>query len=98
MAAAMIVLHTFGPLILERAFKLVGDILSGKLVVSTGGDTEHERARQEGANSAISGDKLSDAARRCLPLLRRLHLVIFYLQGRFYHLSKRLTGIHYVRY
>ncbi|XP_062821959.1 peroxisome biogenesis factor 10 [Anolis carolinensis] len=33
-----------------------------------------------------------------LPLLRRLHLAVFYINGLFYHLSKRMTGITYLRY
>ncbi|XP_042333722.1 peroxisome biogenesis factor 10 [Sceloporus undulatus] len=36
--------------------------------------------------------------RQSLPLLRRLHLAIFYMNGLFYHLSKRMTGIAYLRY
>uniref|UniRef100_A0A8C7EBU3 RING-type E3 ubiquitin transferase n=1 Tax=Nothoprocta perdicaria TaxID=30464 RepID=A0A8C7EBU3_NOTPE len=34
--------------------------------------------------------------KQCIPLLRRLHLAIFYINGMFYHLSKRITGITYV--
>lgn len=29
--------------------------------------------------------------------VRAVHLALFYLFGRYYHLSKRLTGIRYVR-
>nr|XP_060615032.1 peroxisome biogenesis factor 10 isoform X1 [Anolis sagrei ordinatus] len=36
--------------------------------------------------------------KQSLPLLRRLHLAIFYMNGLFYHLSKRMTGITYLRY
>lgn len=32
-----------------------------------------------------------------LILLRRLHVALFYISGSFYHLSKRLTGIRYLR-
>uniref|UniRef100_A0A0K8S262 RING-type E3 ubiquitin transferase n=1 Tax=Crotalus horridus TaxID=35024 RepID=A0A0K8S262_CROHD len=32
-----------------------------------------------------------------LPFLRRLHLAVFYMNGVFYHLSKRTTGITYLR-
>uniref|UniRef100_A0A8D0HJW3 RING-type E3 ubiquitin transferase n=1 Tax=Sphenodon punctatus TaxID=8508 RepID=A0A8D0HJW3_SPHPU len=35
--------------------------------------------------------------KQSLPLLRRLHLAIFYINGIFYHLSKRITGITYLR-
>nr|XP_034974836.1 peroxisome biogenesis factor 10 isoform X3 [Zootoca vivipara] len=34
--------------------------------------------------------------RQGIPLLRRLHLAIFYMNGIFYHLSKRMAGITYV--
>lgn len=34
--------------------------------------------------------------KQCIPLLHRLHLAVFYIQGMFYHLSKRITGISYV--
>ncbi|XP_068772082.1 peroxisome biogenesis factor 10 isoform X3 [Struthio camelus] len=34
--------------------------------------------------------------KQCIPLLRRLHLAIFYIYGTFYHLSKRITGITYL--
>ncbi|XP_063001100.1 peroxisome biogenesis factor 10 isoform X2 [Elgaria multicarinata webbii] len=43
---------------------------------------------------------LSQAAyilKQGLPLLRRLHLAIFYMNGIFYHLSKRMAGITYLR-
>ncbi|XP_034974834.2 peroxisome biogenesis factor 10 isoform X2 [Zootoca vivipara] len=36
--------------------------------------------------------------RQGIPLLRRLHLAIFYMNGIFYHLSKRMAGITYLRY
>uniref|UniRef100_A0A8C5UCD4 RING-type E3 ubiquitin transferase n=1 Tax=Malurus cyaneus samueli TaxID=2593467 RepID=A0A8C5UCD4_9PASS len=35
--------------------------------------------------------------KQCIPLLHRLHLAVFYIQGTFYHLSKRISGISYVR-
>lgn len=31
-----------------------------------------------------------------LPYIQRLHRGIFYFNGTFYHIAKRLTGIHYV--
>ncbi|XP_077168522.1 peroxisome biogenesis factor 10 [Paroedura picta] len=36
--------------------------------------------------------------RHGIPLLRRLHLAVFYLNGVFYHLSKRTSGIMYLRF
>ncbi|NXA40255.1 PEX10 factor, partial [Eudromia elegans] len=36
--------------------------------------------------------------KQCIPLLRRLHLAIFYINGMFYHLSKRITGITYLSF
>ncbi|NWR76295.1 PEX10 factor, partial [Centropus unirufus] len=38
------------------------------------------------------------ALKQCIPLLHRLHLAVFYMRGTFYHLSKRLTGITYLRF
>nr|XP_042710008.1 peroxisome biogenesis factor 10 isoform X2 [Chrysemys picta bellii] len=35
--------------------------------------------------------------KQCIPLLRRLHLAVFYINGLFYHISKRITGISYLR-
>ncbi|NXU49626.1 PEX10 factor, partial [Turnix velox] len=36
--------------------------------------------------------------KHCVPLLHRLHLALFYIRGTFYHLSKRLAGITYLRF
>nr|XP_056721270.1 peroxisome biogenesis factor 10 [Euleptes europaea] len=36
--------------------------------------------------------------RHSIPLLRRLHLAVFYLNGIFYHVSKRIAGISYLRF
>ncbi|XP_061456880.1 peroxisome biogenesis factor 10 isoform X2 [Rhineura floridana] len=36
--------------------------------------------------------------KQSIPLLRRLHLAIFYMNGIFYHLSKRMAGITYLRF
>ncbi|NXF10049.1 PEX10 factor, partial [Smithornis capensis] len=33
-----------------------------------------------------------------IPLLQRLHLALFYIQGTFYHLSKRISGISYLHF
>ncbi|NWI60167.1 PEX10 factor, partial [Calyptomena viridis] len=33
-----------------------------------------------------------------VPLLQRLHLALFYIQGTFYHLSKRISGISYLHF
>ncbi|KAG8434252.1 hypothetical protein GDO86_012576 [Hymenochirus boettgeri] len=35
--------------------------------------------------------------RQSIAFLRRLHLAIFYMNGVFYHISKRITGINYLR-
>ncbi|OCT70565.1 peroxisome biogenesis factor 10 isoform X1 [Xenopus laevis] len=35
--------------------------------------------------------------RQSIAFLRRLHLAIFYMNGAFYHLAKRFTGINYLR-
>ena len=36
------------------------------------------------------------ALRHAVTVLHRAHLSFFYIQGLFYHLSKRITDIHYV--
>ncbi|KAJ7306442.1 hypothetical protein JRQ81_009794 [Phrynocephalus forsythii] len=36
--------------------------------------------------------------KQSLPLLHRLHVAIFYMNGIFYHLAKRVTGISYLCY
>ncbi|NXN14415.1 PEX10 factor, partial [Indicator maculatus] len=36
--------------------------------------------------------------KHCIPLLHRLHLAVFYMSGTFYHLSKRIAGISYLRF
>ncbi|XP_063292795.1 peroxisome biogenesis factor 10 [Pelobates fuscus] len=35
--------------------------------------------------------------RQSIVFLRRLHLAVFYLKGTFYHIAKRIAGIHYIR-
>ena len=34
--------------------------------------------------------------RHAATLIHRMHLSLFYIQGIFYHLAKRISGIHYV--
>ncbi|NXS58953.1 PEX10 factor, partial [Brachypteracias leptosomus] len=36
--------------------------------------------------------------KQVVPLLHRLHLALFYMEGTFYHLAKRITGITYLRF
>lgn len=36
--------------------------------------------------------------RRAVTVVHRCHLAMFYIHGVFYHISKRLTGIHYIQY
>ncbi|XP_073459099.1 peroxisome biogenesis factor 10 [Aquarana catesbeiana] len=35
--------------------------------------------------------------RQSITFLRRLHLAVFYMNGAFYHIAKRITGINYLR-
>ncbi|CAI9533231.1 unnamed protein product [Staurois parvus] len=37
------------------------------------------------------------AIRQSITFLRRLHLAVFYMNGIFYHIAKRITGITYLR-
>ncbi|XP_076439578.1 peroxisome biogenesis factor 10-like [Babylonia areolata] len=36
--------------------------------------------------------------RHAITLLHRTHLAMFYIQGMFYHLAKRVSGIHYIQF
>ncbi|XP_020666078.3 peroxisome biogenesis factor 10 [Pogona vitticeps] len=36
--------------------------------------------------------------KQSLPLFHRLHLAVFYMNGLFYHLAKRMTGVTYLRF
>uniref|UniRef100_A0A0B6XY22 RING-type E3 ubiquitin transferase n=1 Tax=Arion vulgaris TaxID=1028688 RepID=A0A0B6XY22_9EUPU len=36
--------------------------------------------------------------RKAVTILHRIHLMMFYINGIFYHLSKRVAGIHYIQY
>lgn len=40
--------------------------------------------------------KASIMLRESLPFIHRVHKTIFYLNGNYYHMSKRLTGVRYV--
>lgn len=34
--------------------------------------------------------------RKSVTIIHRVHLTVFYMDGIFYHLAKRIAGIHYV--
>ncbi|KAK3758105.1 hypothetical protein RRG08_006680 [Elysia crispata] len=36
--------------------------------------------------------------RKTVSVIHRCHLAMFYIHGVFYHIAKRLTGIHYIQY
>ncbi|KAK7110304.1 peroxisome biogenesis factor 10-like [Littorina saxatilis] len=84
----MIGLQVFTPYLLHLALdKLERRLQSGEpLPVSMTGP-QREKLLQ-----------LIPALRHAVTLVHRTHLSLFYIQGIFYHLAKRFTGVHYVRY
>ncbi|CAG5124955.1 unnamed protein product [Candidula unifasciata] len=36
--------------------------------------------------------------RKLITIIHRVHLTVFYMDGIFYHLAKRIAGVHYVQY
>lgn len=53
----------------------------------------HHCIRPVAKTEVLNGIKV---LRGILAFIEKLHKVIFYSQGVFYHISKRTTGIHYV--
>ncbi|CAG7815748.1 unnamed protein product [Allacma fusca] len=93
--AATIILHICGRNILEKVLKKFSDYMSAES--RSEGTSKHGQDDQRVVTMmSTSVAKLGDAVRLCVPFLIRLHLVIFYLHGKFYHVSKRLFGIHYI--
>ena len=81
-----IVLQTFGPYLIEKGFEIL-----------------HQRIRDQDLGYWIQSEdgykrleKYAGYVEELLTVCSRLHLALFYVNGLFYHLSKRLTGIHYV--
>jgi peroxin-10 len=94
----MIVLHICGRIVLERALKKLSEIMSSesRSTSSNMKDPQEDQSQRVIKSASVTAARLADATRQCLPFLIRLHLVIFYLHGKFYHMSKRVLGIHYI--
>jgi len=60
---------------------------------------EHVQRRAERVDSPPELSRVAafiPAIRHAITIIHRCHLAFFYLRGIFYHLAKRLVGIHYV--
>ncbi|XP_054857596.1 peroxisome biogenesis factor 10 [Eublepharis macularius] len=111
--AALICLHTFVPYWLEKGFVHLEHELQtepdGALPLQRP-STSRLRGRtfvrnwlrnQLGGLTEQQRKLLSQVIyflRHSIPLLRRLHLAIFYMKGVFYHISKRMAGVTYLRF
>ncbi|XP_073172948.1 peroxisome biogenesis factor 10 isoform X1 [Lepidochelys kempii] len=107
--AILISLHTVVPYLLDKG--LIH--LEHELQMETGGSTTLQSnglcsrtlvrswvQKQIGRLTEQQKKTLSQTVyvlKQCIPLLRRLHLAVFYINGIFYHISKRITGISYLR-
>jgi len=83
----MIVLHTFTPLLLTRSLSAFNRILQN---------------RQIQLPSVLNSDQRRDQLVQMIPYIEqsfqtihRIHLILFYLFGNYYNLSKRVSGIQY---
>lgn len=82
--SAMIILTTFGYSTLEWVINVAYNSLSRSNTV------------KENCTLTEAGKDILRIFKHYLPLMNQLHLALFFLQGSFYHFSKRLLGIHYV--
>lgn len=80
----MIFLQTFGPHVFKFLLKKIQHSLQ----------QECERR----GSSTKKMDKIFTSLDYLLGYLDKINICLFYFHGTFYHLSKRLTGIRYVRY
>ncbi|NXM75793.1 PEX10 factor, partial [Serilophus lunatus] len=99
-----VALHTAVPYCLEKALLLLEHELqaepealaaprrtwAGGWVRSSVGRLPEQHRR--GASQVVRALKVA------VPLLHRLHLAVFYIQGTFYHLAKRISGISYLHF
>ncbi|XP_065061069.1 peroxisome biogenesis factor 10-like [Rhopilema esculentum] len=77
----MILLQCFAPYLLEKGICYLKSLL-------------HHNFRDDERYSLI--ENALDVILQSLSVLSRVHLAVFYLQGMFYALGKRMTGIRYV--
>ncbi|XP_038078070.1 peroxisome biogenesis factor 10-like [Patiria miniata] len=82
---ALVLLYACSPYLLDRLLAYIPKLL------------ESERAR------AGLSPEVRQRIAQCVPILRqavmilqRTHIALFYLRGVFYHVAKRMTGIHYL--
>ena len=81
-----VALQSFGPYIVEKGFEVLYQRIR---------DRELGRWIQS-EHSYDCLEKYAGYVEELLTVCSRLHLALFYINGLFYHLGKRLTGIHYV--
>jgi len=101
----MILCHTFGRSFLLYTLKLVENFLSkskGPSCTQQGAFTTSELLTLEQVHNSQRWNWLTSCLtvtkilQHYLPFLSQVHLAVFYLQGKFYHVAKRLTGTEYV--
>ena len=80
----MIFLQTFGPHALKFLLKKL--------------QCWFQKEGERRGSSTKNIDKIFSSLDCLLEYLNKLNICLFYFHGTFYHLSKRLTGIQYVRY
>ncbi|XP_041366580.1 peroxisome biogenesis factor 10-like [Gigantopelta aegis] len=81
----MITLHVLGPYALRRVLEnLERHLQTASLDVS-------EESQQFLLRSI-------PVLKHMITILHRSHLAVFYLHGAFYHLAKRISGVHYIQY
>ncbi|XP_074874163.1 peroxisome biogenesis factor 10 isoform X3 [Carettochelys insculpta] len=107
--AALISLHTVVPYLLDKGLlhlehelqteaegssSLQNNGLRGRTLVRSWVQTQVHRLTEQQKKSLL---QTVYVLKQLIPLLHRLHLAIFYINGLFYHISKRITGISYLR-
>ncbi|XP_078094901.1 peroxisome biogenesis factor 10 isoform X3 [Mustelus asterias] len=106
--AALIILHTCVPYLLDRGLNRLEQDLQAENEGFRAAEHRQVALRPglshwlQGAVSALTAQQrkvLLQAVcvlRQAVSFLHRLHLGIFYLNGAFYHIAKRFTGITYL--
>ncbi|XP_065186639.1 peroxisome assembly protein 10-A-like [Sycon ciliatum] len=82
---AMILFHTFTPYLLDKCLARAQSYLSRDSTAATMPHSRRELLL-----------RLIAYARPAVEWLHRSHQVLFFLNGAFYHLSKRLAGVNYI--
>ncbi|XP_072464685.1 peroxisome biogenesis factor 10 isoform X1 [Notamacropus eugenii] len=110
--ATLVSLHTLVPYVLDKALihlehELQAEVESGRqlpnsLMPSVRGRSAvrrwlHRHVRHLTETQKKTLLRMVYILKQSITCLHRLHVAIFYINGVFYHLAKRLTGIEYLR-